>query len=100
MWNFPKVEPWKQWKPVKDTLQFTSFYTAPEDIQIDDTDNERTRARKLERREGQIVRRAMGAARDWMSNQWISHGTFHEYDFEFTAPEVAEVESKWEEDDD
>lgn len=100
MWNFPKVETSNEPKPVKDTVEFTSYYKAPEDIWIDETDSERTQARKLEEREAQIIRRAMGAARDWMSNQWISDSTFQEYEFDFTAPEVDAVERRWEEDDD
>lgn len=100
-WNFPEAEPPKQPKLVRDKLEFTHFYKPPEDICMSETDSERTRADKLERQRGQVLRRATGAARDWVSEQhtWIKDEALGEYDFDWTAPEVIAEDEKWSDED-
>lgn len=100
-WNFPEVGASKQPKLVRDELEFKYYSRPPGDIHISETDGEQTRADKLDRRDGQVLRRAMGAARDWMSEQptWIKDGVSGEYDFDWTAPELTAEDEKWIEDD-
>lgn len=95
------MESSKQPKPVQEEIDFPYYYQSPEDICVDDTDSERTRADKLERQHGQVLRRAMGAARDWVSKQypWIKDEALGEYDFEWTAPEVIAEDEGWADDD-
>jgi len=87
--------------PIRDELEFPRYYQPPGDIHISETDTERTRADKLDRRQGQVLRRATGAARDWVAEQqpWVSDGVLAEYDFEWTAPEVIAEDEKWVEDE-
>ena len=69
---------------------------------MNDTDSERTRADKMERRRGQVLRRAMGGARDWVSKQypWIRDEALREYDFDWTAPEIIAEDEGWGDNDD
>ena len=100
-WNFPEVEPSKRPKLVRDELEFAYYYRPPGDICASETDGERTRADKLDRQDGQVLRRAMGGARDWIGEQqtWIKDDVLGEYDFDWTAPEVIAEDEKWIEDD-
>lgn len=101
-WDFPVVEPSKEPKPVRDAIEFVSYYKPPEEIAFDETDSDQIKADKLARRNGQILRRAMGAVRDWVSEQqaWLPDETFREYDFDWTAQEVIVEEEKWDDSDD
>jgi len=101
-WDFPVVESSRQPKPVRDAIEFVSYYKSPEEITSDETDSERTKADKLAKRNGQILRRAMGTMRDWVSEQqaWLPDETFKEYDFDWTAQEVMVEEEKWDDSDD
>jgi hypothetical protein len=101
-WNFPQVKPSEQSKVVADEIDFVSYYQSPEDFRVSESDSRRMKAEKLARREGQIIRRAMGAVRDWVSQQapWIAHEALQGYDFDWTAPELAAEDQKWAEDDD
>ena len=44
----------------------------------------------------------MGAARDWVGEQqpWVAGEALGEYDFDWTAPDVAAEDEKWALDDD
>jgi hypothetical protein len=101
-WNFPEVEPSKRPKPVQEEIEFTRYYQPPGDFSVNETDSERTRADKLDRQQGQVLRRAMGAARDWVSGQhvWVKDEVLGEYNFDWTAPEVIAEDEKWDRDDD
>ena len=59
-------------------------------------------ADKLDRKNVQVLRRAMGAARDWMVEQqtWVKDDVLGEYDFDWTAPEIIAEDEKWVLDDD
>ena len=96
------MEPSKRPKPIQEEVDFAHYYQHPGNICINDTDGERTRADKLERQQGQVLRRAMGAARDWVSGQnvWIKDEVLGEYDFDWTSPEVIAEDEKWIDDDD
>ena len=89
-WNFPKRESSKKSKPVQEAIGFASYYQPPEYIHIDEADCEWVKADKLNRQQGQALRRAMGTARDWMSKQhWsIKDQVLGEYDFNWTAFEA------------
>ena len=88
--------------PIRDELEFPNYYQPPGDIHIHDEDTEGTRADKLDRRQAQVLRRAMGAARDWVAEQqtWVRDGVLGDYDFDWTAPEVIAEDEKWLEVDD
>ena len=88
--------------PIRDELEFPNYYQPPGDIHIHDEDTEGMRADKLDRRQAQVLRRAMGAARDWVAEQqtWVRDGVLGDYDFDWTAPEVIAEDEKWLEDDD
>jgi hypothetical protein len=96
-WTTPDVEVSKRPKLVRDELEFTYYYQPPGEISVDETDSERTRADKLDQQQGQVLRRAMGAARDWVAGQqpWIKDEALGEYDFDWTAPEVIAEDEKW-----
>jgi hypothetical protein len=96
------VEAPKQPKPIQEEIDFSFYYQSPEDICVNDTDSDRTRADKLERRHRQALRRAMGGARDWLSKQypWIKDEVLREHDFDWTAPEVLAEDEGWADDDD
>lgn len=100
-WNFPDVEAPKQPMPVRDELEFPNYYQPPGEILINDEDGEQTRTDKLDRRQGQVFRRAMGAARDWVAEQptWVRDAAL-EYDFDWTAPEIIAEDEKWTDVDD
>lgn len=102
MWNFPEVEPSKRPKPIQEEIECARFYQPPENFSVNETDSERTKADKLDRQNRQVLRRAMRAARDWVSEQhvWIKDDVLGEYDFDWTAPEVTAEDEKWMEDDD
>lgn len=101
-WSFPEVEPSKRPRLVQDEIKFAHYYQPPEDFCVNETDSERTRANKLDRQQGQVLRRAMGTARDWVNEQpmWIADEVLGEYDFDWTAPEVIAEDEKWVADDD
>lgn len=87
---------------VQDELEFAYYCRPPEDIPVNETDGERTMADKLNRKNVQVLRRAMGAARDWMVEQqtWVKDDVLGEYDFDWTAPEIIAEDEKWVLDDD
>jgi hypothetical protein len=94
-WSFPEREPSSG--PPKDVgheIEFMSYYQRPGDAHANETDGRRARA------ECQLLRNAMGAARDWMSTQpdYVAEKLW-EHDFDWTAPEVTAKEEQWEEDD-
>jgi hypothetical protein len=101
-WDFPEAKSSTEPKPVRDAIEFVSYYNPPEEITFDETDSERAKADKVARRNGQILRRAMGAVRDWVDEQqaWFPDETFKEYDFDWTASEVIAEEEKWDDSDD
>lgn len=101
-WNFPEVKPSARQKLVKDEVEFKSYYQSPDEICIGETDSMRTKAKKHGQREVQVLRNAMGAVRDWVIEQpsWIAGEALGEYDFDWTAPEVAAEEERWNQDDD
>ena len=86
-WNFPEVKPSKEPKPIEEEIGFRSFYQPPEDIYVGGMDSEQTTAEKLDRRARQVVRRAIGAARDWVGEQDapIKNQVLGQYDFDWTA---------------
>ena len=92
--------PPKRPKLVSDEIEFKSYYQPPEEI--DETDSERAQAEKMDQRHVQVLRSAMGAARDWVGEQqpWVAGEALGEYDFDWTAPDVAAEDEKWALDDD
>ena len=101
-WDFPEVAPSKRPKPIQEEIEFAHFYQPPGDFCANETDSEQTKADKLDKQQGQVLRRAMGAARDWVSGQhvWIQDQVLGEYDFDWTAPEVIAEDERWTSDDD
>lgn len=90
------MEPCKRPRRVVDEIEFPSYYRLPEDTSIDETGSKRIKA------ERQLFRRAMGAARDWVSEQptYVACGVLFEHDFDWPAPEVIQTEGQLDPDDD
>ena len=95
------MEPSKQPQPVTEEVLFPS-YQSPDDIHVGTADGEHTRAKKEGRRNRQALRRAAGAARDWVCEQdeCVKDQVLKQYDFDWTARVLTEDDERWASDDD